>query len=65
MHEDACDTLLALTDEDWLAAHRRLVDSGVLPESEVAYLFDPDRDPATVTVDELSTTRDPKEPDDD
>jgi hypothetical protein len=50
------------TDAEWLAAHRALIDSAALPASELAYLYDPDRDPADVTPDELTVDRDPKEP---
>ena len=51
-----------LSDADWLTAHRALIDSGAIPKSELAYLYDPRRDPATVTVDELTVDRDPMEP---
>lgn len=50
------------TDEEWLTAHRALMDSGALPPAEAAYLYDPDRDPATVTVADLTPGPDPKEP---
>ena len=53
-----------LTDEEWLRGHRALMASGDIPEAELAYLYDPDRDPATVTVDDLTTSPDPKEPSD-
>lgn len=53
-----------VTDEEWLVAHKRLIDSGAVPLEETAYLYDPDRDPATVTEADLSTDRDPAEPDD-
>lgn len=53
-----------VTDEQWLAGHRALAASGALPESELAYLYDPDRDPTTVTPDDLTPGRDPKEPSD-
>lgn len=52
-----------LTDEDWLRGHRALMASGAIPEAELAYLYDPDRDPADVTLDQLTVDRDPKEPD--
>ncbi len=51
-----------LTDEEWLAGHRALMASGDIPEAELAYLYDPDRDPSTVTVADLTVTPDPKEP---
>ncbi len=54
----------AVSDEEWLAGHRWLMASGSIPSEELAYLYDPDRDPATVTVDELTVDRDPKEPTD-
>lgn len=50
-----------LSDADWLRAHRALIASGDIPESELGYLYDPDRDPADVSVDELTVDRDPKE----
>jgi len=56
--------LSELTNEEWLAGHRALIASGDIPEHELAYLYDPDRDPATVTVDDLTVTPDPKEPND-
>lgn len=51
-----------LSNEDWLASHRSLIESGAIPEHELAYLYDPDRDPDTVTVDDLTVDHDPKEP---
>lgn len=51
-----------LTDEQWLAGHRALIDSGALPAAELAYLYDPSRDPETVTVDDLTVDPDPAEP---
>ena len=51
-----------ISDEAWLAAHRELIASGDIPEHELAYLYDPDRDPATVAPDELTVAPDPKEP---
>lgn len=51
-----------VTDQEWLTAHRQLLRSGAVPPEELAYLYDPDRDPDDVTVDELSVDRDPKEP---
>lgn len=42
-----------VTDEEWLAGHRALIASGAIPPEEAAYLYDPDRDPATVTVEDL------------
>lgn len=60
---DGCEaTLGTLTDEDWLAAHRALIDSGAIPAEQLGYLYDPDRDPDTVSLDELNTDHDPKEP---
>ena len=50
------------TDEEWLRGHKRLIVSGDIPEEELAYLYDPDRDPASVSVDDLSVSPDPKEP---
>lgn len=52
------------TDEEWLIAHRALVASGAIPPSEAAYLYDPDRDPADVTADDLTPFPDAKEPGD-
>lgn len=52
----------ALTDEDWLTGHRWLISTGAVPPEEAAYLYDPDRDPATVTVADLTPDPDPKEP---
>jgi len=52
----------AVSDEDWLAGHRALMASGDIPVAELAYLFDPDRDPADVDPAELTTDPDPKEP---
>lgn len=43
-----------VTDEEWLRAHRALIVSGAIPESELAYLYDPDRDPGDVTPDDLT-----------
>lgn len=65
--DDAADrglegNLGALTDEEWLIGHRALIASGDIPENELAYLYDPERDPETVTVDDLTVTPDPKEP---
>jgi hypothetical protein len=54
----------ALTDEDWLAGHRWLVSTGVIPPEEAAYLYDPDRDAADVDLSDLSPDPDPKEPTD-
>ena len=51
-----------LTDEAWLADHRALVDCGAIPAAELAYLYDPDRDPADVDPAELTVEQDPKEP---
>lgn len=51
-----------LGNEEWLTAHRALIDSGALPAEELAYLYDPDRDPATVDPSELTVDRDPAEP---
>ena len=51
-----------LTDEQWLADHRALIATGAIPAGELAYLYDPDRDPADVQVDELTTASDRKEP---
>lgn len=56
--------LHAATDEEWLAGHRALMASGAIPPGEAAYLYDPQRDPAGVTVDDLTATPDPKEPTD-
>jgi hypothetical protein len=56
--------LHSVADEEWLAAHRALLASGAIPAEEAAYLYDPDRDPADVTPDDLTTGRDPKEPGD-
>lgn len=66
---DSADTGLegnlgSLSDEDWLRGHRALIASGDIPARELAYLYDPDRDPATVTAADLSVDRDPGEPDD-
>lgn len=52
-----------LTNEAWLSSHRALIDSGAIPADELGYLYDPDRDPETVSVSELNIGRDPKEPD--
>lgn len=60
---EACESLGELSDQAWLEAHRALIDSGAIPAEELGYLYDPDRDPETVTVDELTVDRDPKEPD--
>lgn len=54
-----------VTNEEWLAGHRALMRLGAVPPGELAYLYDPDRDPADVTVDDLTITLDPKEPADD
>lgn len=54
----------SVSNEDWLRAHRQLIASGDIPEDELAYLYDPDVDPADVSPAELTTRRDPKEPDD-
>lgn len=54
-----------LTDKQWLTAHRALLASGAIPAEELAYLYDPDRDPADVDPAELTVDRDPKEPDGD
>jgi hypothetical protein len=43
-----------LTHEDWLAAHEALIASGALPPEETKFLYDPERDPDTVTVDDLT-----------
>lgn len=60
---DGCEAVMStLTNEEWLRTHRALIDSGALPVEQLAYLYDPDRDPSTVTVDELSVDHDPKEP---
>jgi hypothetical protein len=57
-----------LTDEEWLAGHRFLqqlvADDPDFPSEELAYLYDPERPADTVTVDDLTTDRDPAEPDD-
>lgn len=55
-----------LTDEQWLAGHRALqrMAGDVFPAGELAYLYDPARDPGTVTVDDLTVDRDPAEPSD-
>ena len=50
------------TNEEWLAGHRQLMELGAIPANELAYLYDPDRDPADVTVYDLSVTPDEKEP---
>lgn len=50
------------TNEEWLAGHRQLMQLGAVPANELAYLYDPDRDPADVTVDDLTVTPDEKEP---
>lgn len=42
-----------LTDEEWFAGHRYLISLGVIPDDELAYLYDPDRDPATVSPEDL------------
>lgn len=61
--EDALEAdLRTLTDEAWLADHRALIDSGAIPAAELAYLYDPDRDPADVDPAELTVGQDPKEP---
>jgi hypothetical protein len=52
----------AVSDEDWLLAHRRLIASGAVPPEEAAYLYDPDRDPDDVDPAELTPDPDPKEP---
>lgn len=54
--------LSRVSDAEWLAAHRALIDSGDIPDSELGYLYDPDRDPDDVVPDELTTSCDPKEP---
>lgn len=56
--------LREVSNEEWLTSHRALIDSGAVPVEELAYLYDPDRDPDTVTVDDLTIARDPKEPGD-
>jgi hypothetical protein len=52
-----------ITDEQWLAGHRYLMSLGAVPDKEAAYLFAPDRDPATVDPADLTVDRDPDEPD--
>lgn len=60
---DGCEAAMStLTDEEWLKAHRALIDSGDLPAEQLGYLYDPDRDPETVSLDELTVDHDPKEP---
>lgn len=54
--------LAQATDEEWLRGHRALKALGVIPDAELAYLYDPDRDPADVDADELTVDPDPKEP---
>ena len=53
------------TNEEWLAGHRALMALGAVPAGELAYLYAPARDPADVTVDDLTPLPDPKEPTDD
>lgn len=43
-----------VTDEEWLAAHQRLIASGDLPPEETRFLYEPGRDPSTVTADDLT-----------
>lgn len=51
----------AISDEQWLEGHRQLVATGDIPEEELAYLYDPDRPPATVEPEDLNTRPDPAE----
>lgn len=61
--EDAREGNLGqITDEQWLTGHKYLQSLGAVPEEETAYLYDPDRDPETVSVRDLSVTPDPAEP---
>lgn len=50
-----------ITDEEWLAGHRALAATGAIPEAELAYLYEPGRDPATVTPEDLTPGPDPAE----
>ena len=52
-----------VTDQQWLEAHRALIESEAVPLEELAYLYDPERDPDTVTVDDLTVDPDPAESD--
>jgi hypothetical protein len=66
--DDAADRGLAaevsgISDEQWLAGHRALLNSGDIPAEELGYLYDPGRDPATVTTADLTPDPDPAEPD--
>lgn len=49
-----------VTDADWLAAHRQLIDAGALPAEETRFLFDPQRDPADVSPEDLTEDGQPR-----
>ena len=42
------------TDEQWLAGHSLLIALQAVPAEETRFLYEPGRDPATVTVDDLT-----------
>lgn len=53
----------SISDEQWLAGHRQLAASGDIPTEELSYYYDPERDPSTVSVEDLTPDRDWLEPD--
>lgn len=58
MAEAEDDTLEAdlgtVTNEEWLLAHQQLIALESLPADQTAFLYDPERDPATVSVFDLT-----------